>query len=198
MIESKPDNELIKEIKEGINLSESFQELSKRHSAIFYKMASKYISKKFKESRLDFFSEKDYWIYQCILSYNENKNTKFSTYLANMIKWICMNNYNKNLKNENLQFCDNYINQIDLETHESTPTQTIKKDFNEVMSFVKNVSDPRVYEIFKLRYAEGKQNNLMPWKDVCKNDKINLSVQGCINLHNKFLEKLKYKYKNKT
>jgi hypothetical protein len=196
MIESKSDNELIRAIKEGVNVSESFQELSKRHSAIFYKMASKYISRKFKESRIDFFSEKDYWIHKCILSYNEDKSAKFSTYLANMIKWICMNNYNKNLKNENLQFCDNYIKQADLETPEITSAHTIRNDFNEVMSFVKTVNDPRVYEIFKLRYAKGKKNNLMPWKDVCKNDKINLSVQGCINLHNKFLEKLKHKYKN--
>lgn len=196
MKESKKEIDIIKEIKRGKNISENFKKISEMHSAIFYRMASKYISRKYKESRIEFFKEKDYWIYKCIMEFNENKNTKFSTYLANMIKWVCMNNYNKNLKHQNFELIENFKNEFSESDFEKTSKYYVThKDFNDVMLTVKKSKDPRVYEIFKLRYSEGKNNKLMPWKDVCKSSKVNLSVQGCINLHNSFLKKLKNKYK---
>lgn len=178
------DNEIIKKIKQGIKTSENYKIISERHSALFYKMASKYISKKFKEKRLDFFKDKDYYIFQIILDYDSNKNTKFSTYLANRIKWMCMNDYNKHLNCCEVNCPDDVLQNCQEDS---------KKDYSqitEVLDMLKKEKDSRVLKIFQLRYLEGKENNLMPWKDVCCDEEINLSVQGCINVHNKYLKKI--------
>jgi regulator of sigma D len=54
--------------------------------------------------------------------------------------------------------------------------------YDRILEIANGHSDKRVSKIFKLRYVDGKQNKLMPWKDISK--KMNLSIQGCINIHN--------------
>jgi hypothetical protein len=187
-LKNKTDNELIKEIQSEVNITKNFCEICSRHSGIFFKMASKYISPKFKEKRLDFFNDKEYYIYQAIRDFNENKNTKFSTYLANRIMWICINDYNKEKKKKELNFSEEFLKNCPDET-ESINREMIE----EVMKMLKKEKDKRVYKIFAFRYLEGKHNSVMPWKDVCCQQDINLSVQGCINVHNKYLNKLRKK-----
>lgn len=186
MKDLRSDNEIIKEIKAGKNLSQNYQEISDRHSGIFFKMASKYISKKFKEKRLDFFRDKDYYIYQIILDFDESKKTKFSTYLGNRIKWMCINSYHKHLNCCEINCPDQIIY--------NCSDDELKIDYSsvfEAMEMIKKEKDERIYKIFKLRYLEGKNNNVMPWKDVCTYEDLNLSVQGCINIHNKYLKKIR-------
>lgn len=186
MKDLRSDNEIINKIKKGENLSGNFQEISDRHSGIFYKMASKFISKKFKEKRLDFFKDKDYYIYQIILDFNENKKTKFSTYLGNRIKWMCINSYHKDLN-----CCEvNCPDQILYNCSDEKITTDYTSVF-EAMECIKKEKDERIYKIFKLRYLEGKRNNVMPWKDICSSEGLELSVQGCINIHNKYLNKIR-------
>ena len=186
MRELKSDNELIEEIKKGIDVSENYQVISDRHSAIFYKMADRWISKKFREKRLDFFKDKDYYIFQVVLDFKDDQNMKFSTYLANRIKWMCMNSYNKDLN-----CCE--INCPDQLMYNCADDKDYI-DINavcEAMEMIKKDKDERVLKIFTLRYLEGKGNNLMPWKDVCTDKSINLSVQGCINVHNNYIKKVR-------
>ena len=185
MKELKSDNELIKDIKSGVNICENFEEISSRHSGIFFKMASKYISPKFKEKRLDFFNDKGYYIFKVILDYNEDKNTKFSTYLGNRIKWICINNYYKEINNCEINYQDEFISNCP-----DAKKEINVRDISEVMNLIKKEKDKRLHKIFKFRYLEGKGNNVMPWKDVCSKDNINLSVQGCINVHNNYIKKI--------
>lgn len=186
MKDSRSDNEIIKEIQNYINIAENFKIISDRHSAIFFKMASKYISKKFREKRLDFFKDKDYYIYRIILDFDPDKNTKFSTYLANRIKWMCMNSYNKDRISQEIKFSN--------ETISNLKDETKKTDYDsilEIMNLIKSEKDDRIYKIFKFRYLEGKNNSVMPWKEISQKDGINLSVQGCINIHNKYLKKIR-------
>jgi len=186
MKESKSDNEIIKLIKEGVNLSENYQIISDRHSAIFYKMASKYISKKFREKRIDFFKDKDYYIFQVILDYDPDRNTKFSTYLANRIKWMCINSYNKTINCCEVNCPDQLMYNCKDENY-SLDTSLVF----EAMNLIKKDKDERVFKIFHSRYIEGKNNDVMPWAEVCKQSDINLSIQGCINIHNKYLNKIR-------
>jgi hypothetical protein len=182
----KSDNEIIKEIQRGIDISENFCEISERHSAIFFKMASKYISKKFKEKRLDFFTDKDYYIYQAVLDFNETKGTKFSTYLANRIKWKCINDYHKDQKSREVKY------PLEFMLNCPDKSESINKDkLKEVVEMLKKDKDPRIHKIFAFRYLEGKNNGVMPWKEVCCQENINLSVQGCINVHNNYLKKIR-------
>ncbi len=40
-----------------------------------------------------------------------------------------------------------------------------------------------------MRYIIGKKNKVMPWKNIGK--KMDLSIQGCINIHNSAIKKIK-------
>lgn len=182
----KTDNELVKEIQSELNVAENFCEICSRHSGIFFKMASKYISKRFKEKRLDFFKDKEYYIYQAIMDYDETKNAKFSTYLGNVIMWTCINDYNKEKKKRETNYPEEFLKNC------PDQTESINREMiEEVVEMLKKEKDQRVYKIFAFRYLEGKNNNVMPWKDVCCKEDINLSVQGCINVHDKYLKKLR-------
>ena len=55
-------------------------------------------------------------------------------------------------------------------------------------------SDYRVQTIFYERYFCGERGKLKPWKKIA--DKIELSTQGCINIHNRTLKEFKNKIQN--
>ena len=192
----RTDNEIISDIQLGVNVSDNFLEISKRHSAIFFKTASKLLLYKNKCEIRDFYCDKDSIIFQVILDYKPNKNSKFSTYLANRVKWICYNEYhhykknltyNSNSFSINDESCDSEIE------HDSSPEEYSNcinnEKFKNFLKAMENEKDFRTKKIFQLRYFEGKSNKLMPWKDVGKHKDVQLSIQGCINIHNKYLKK---------
>lgn len=123
---NKTDNQLIKEIQSEINITENFCEICSRHSGIFFKMASKYISKKFKEKRLDFFRDKEYYIYQAIMNFDETKNAKFSTYLGNRVTWLCINDYNKEKRKKESNYTEEFLKNCPDKT-ESINTEMIQE-----------------------------------------------------------------------
>jgi len=55
-----------------------------------------------------------------------------------------------------------------------------------VLNAIKKHPDKRVEKIFEMRYVIGVKNKVMPWKQI--GDKMNLSIQGCINIHNSAVE----------
>ena len=46
-------------------------------------------------------------------------------------------------------------------------------------------------KIFYLRYEKGNKNSVMPWRLI--SGELNMSIQGCINLHNQALNQFKKK-----
>jgi hypothetical protein len=44
-----------------------------------------------------------------------------------------------------------------------------------------------------MRYIVGRKNKVMPWKQI--GDSMNLSIQGCINIHNSAIETFKNELK---
>jgi DNA-directed RNA polymerase specialized sigma subunit len=198
MSKLKTDLELINEIKKGINSSENYEIISERHSPIYYYIVNKFVSDKNKEKKLDFLGDKDYYMFMAISEFDKSKKTKFSTYLANKIKWMCINDYHKTRKRGT-------INEENQKIDASMPRQEgfhgLKNEpkENEVERFfalAQKDSDKRIFKIFSLRYLKGKGNKLMPWRDVCKEEGVNLSIQGCINIHNQFIKKIKSKMEN--
>ena len=179
------DTELIKKVK-NLGDGESLKKLISKHSGIYVDMVNKYIPSSIEGIRKqDVLEEKDLCIYNAILSYDKTKKTKFSTYLGNLAKWRCLNMYNKytkfpqqSLENTNVQnySCDPEIKSIeDLE------------NITNIFQIVSRAKDPRVKIIFKMRYSNEKK--LTPWKKIAK--KLDLSIQGCINIHNNYLEEIK-------
>jgi len=70
---------------------------------------------------------------------------------------------------------------------DDTISDSIRQDlFNKVLSIIKQHPDKRVEKIFEMRYIVGTKNKVMPWKQI--GDQMNLSIQGCINIHNSAVE----------
>ena len=180
------EQDYIYNIKKNIDVDESLAALYKMHSKIYYKIIHKYFSSSnYSDKKSELIEECSYNIYFAAIEYDETKNTKFSSYLANKARWMCLNFFNAERKKQRLE------DDPDLNQDDSTsiiPFLLKKERFSRIQEEIYKDQDDRVAEIFKLRYFDSKTNKLTSWKDV--SSKLSLSVQGCINIHNKFLKKL--------
>ena len=189
------DQELINNIKNQNDVEESLTELVERHSGIYIDMVNSYSSKDnpFIDKE-ELINDKEYKIYSAALKYDESRGTKFSTYLGNETKWNCLNTYNRNKRRP--IFNSEYIeNMSEPEPEESNDiSNSIKKDiFNKVLSLIDDHPDKRVEKIFNMRYIEGSKNKVMPWRKI--GDSLNLSIQGCINIHNSAIKEIQNELK---
>ena len=179
------DLTLIQNIQNNKDETDSLNELVNRHSGIYLEMVNAFSSSgnQFID-RDELIDEKEYRIYKAALNFDENRGAKFSTYLGNETKWLCLNTYNKNKRKPIFQseFIEN-CQGVDQQNDHSDISESLKKDlFDKVLSILNKHPDKRVEKIFKMRYIVGQQNKVMPWKNVCS--KMKLSIQGCINIHN--------------
>jgi len=132
-------------------------------------------------------------VYNAGLKYDHTKNTKFSTFLGNEAKWACLNQYNKNKKyliadtdESRFMYENNMIEQDKPFVDEVT--------LNKIFNIIEHHPDERVQQIFRLRYIDPQYNKLTPWKQVSK--KLNMSIQGCINIHNSAIKVIRKELKN--
>lgn len=196
---SKPVNnledfQLVENIKENKKTEDSLQELIGRHTGIYLDIVNKYTQNGNLTNKLDLIDEKDYNIYQAALKYKSDRGTKFPTFLGNETKWICLNKYNKKKKEPQISIDD--IREIDMLNTRSEKIN--KKDlevFSEAIKLSKTHKDKRVEKIFEMRYITGEKNKVMPWKKI--SEELNMSIQGCINIHNSAVEKFKIELKDK-
>ena len=197
MLKNKTDIELILAVKQQPKkCTLELRELIKRHSGIFVDMVSKLVvrSNTFC-NKPEILEEKDYCIYDSIMTFDESRGVKFSTHLANKTKWLCLRAYNKTkgrviLPSSNLQF------DFDLShLKDDGPIKNIsKKDaFSYATKIISKLPDKRAIKILRMRYIQGKGNKLMPWREI--SEEIGLSKQACIDIHNKTLIKLRNKIK---
>ena len=187
------DSALTEKIKES-NDREALNELISRHSGIYVDMLKKFGYRSLSENQIsDIMQDKDYVIYKAALEYKPEK-AKFSTHLANKTKYLCLTQRTKNKKNyltsnyDDLEFCqkDDSLNPRD---------QYILNDsFARILNLIEKHDDKRLKIIFHERYFRGKQGKLKPWKQVA--EIVNLSAQGCINVHNRAIKELKNRIKN--
>ena len=167
-------------------------ELINRHSGIYVYIVDKYTKHKNSVVNRDFImDDKDYTIYQSALDYNPDKNSKFSTFLANQTKWKCLNAINA-MKNKRFSSIDKVYNKISDED-DSCEILSKMEAFDVFNSMLEQESDPRVKKIIDIRYNTT-NNRLVPWRTA--SEELKLSIQGCINIHNKFIKKVKHKFDN--
>ena len=184
MSKKPTDNKLVRDVKENRLAETAIKELIDRHSGIFISIVSSHFEKgNFLKFGLELIQEKDYYIYQAALKYNPSRKTKFSTFLGNEARWLCLNTYNRHKKHsKHFNHSQNNLEFL-MKTHAADPEEEVDMDgYYKILEILHDHKDQRVGKIFDLRYVEGKQNKLMPWKNVAK--KMNLSIQGCINIHN--------------
>lgn len=195
VINKLQDNELVKNIKDDKKAEDSLQELIGRHTGIYLDIVNKYTKNGNSTNKLDLIDEKDYNIYQAALKYKDDKGTKFPTFLGNETKWICLNKHNKKKKEPQLSIEDIKESDI-LENKNSKISSDELEIFSEAIKFSKSHKDKRVEKIFEMRYITGEKNKVMPWKKI--SEKLNMSIQGCINIHNSAIEKFKIELKDKN
>ena len=192
------DQQLVENIKKNKKTEDCLQELIGRHTGIYLDIVNKYTQNGNTTNKLDLIDEKDYNIYQAALKYKSDKGTKFPTFLGNETKWICLNKYNKQKKEPQLSIEDIKETEI-VNSRFSAKSDNIKKEdlevFSEAIKFSKNHKDKRVEKILEMLYITGEKNKVMPWKKI--SEELNMSIQGCINIHNSAVEKFKIELKDK-
>jgi len=167
---------------------DSLLELIDRHSGIFHSMVNQFMSHPqccLDKSQL--VGEKDSTIYSSALNYDPSRKTKFSTHLANQTKWKCLNILNKKKRQKEFfvdesrnygePSCESFVREIDKDEAFSLFKKCLKKE-----------KDERVKKIIDMRY-EVDNNKLTPWRKIAK--ELDMSIQGCINIHNRFINKVK-------
>lgn len=189
------DTELANRVKEE-NDEKALLELISRHSGIYVDMVKRFGYKSLSVDQVgDILDEKDYNIYKAAIDYEEDR-AKFSTHLANKTKFICLTKKTQNKKN------NKFINYEDVDfflvSKDNTPDEECfnNEKFSRALNMIVKHKDERVKKIFIERYFCGSGNKVSPWNKVAK--KVNLSTQGCINIHNKTIKQFQNKIKNEN
>ncbi|NBW17737.1 MAG: sigma-70 family RNA polymerase sigma factor [Caulobacteraceae bacterium] len=186
------DNILIKNIQQK-NDEESLKTLVQRHSPLCHSLYKKY-SAPMSASGIyvqDIIDQKDYIVYKSAMTFDPCKNSKFSTWLYNQVRYQCLNCINENSHYINLEQDKlNYL--IEKNTYQP-------KDFKNLNDYIFNIidscSDERVKKIFTMRYLNNSSKK-MSWNKIAK--RLKISTQTAINIHNKTLKLLKNKIKSKN
>ena len=172
------------------NDEDCLKELIARHSGIYLRMVDRTLPDRTSINKNDILDEKNLFIYQKALNFDPNKNIKFSTYLGNEIKWKCLNIYNKSKKYEYCEINDQLESLVDKDYEKELLDQ---ESIDQIYQFADKNADPRVRKIIQYRYKDCSGNKPTSWKIIAK--KLNLSIQGCINIHNRFIKEVKQEIK---
>ena len=181
------DLTLIDKIKSE-NDDQSLMELIDRHSGIYHTMVNQYLSSpRYSIDKRQAVNEKDYVIYNSAVSFDPDKKTKFSTYLANQAKWKCLNILNKKKRENEYSLEEIYFN---CEPSDESFIKQINKEeaFSLFQNLLNEEKDPRIKKIIDLRYNVD-NNKLTPWRKI--SESLDMSTQGCINIHHRFINKVK-------
>ena len=191
-LKKEADDILVVNIKER-SCGDSLATLIERHSALCYNVCYRYSASLIGRG-VDFddvLKERDYIIYKAVLSFKENKKTKFSTWLGNFTRYYCLN-----LINEKRNYCmeEKELHcRIDQKSLEDTDPNELKEFKEYILNILNQLKDPRIKKVFELRYFSESEKNT--WNKISK--KMDISIQTAINLHERGRIILKRKIKSK-
>ena len=192
MPHSPSDLTLIEKLQERKD-EDSLLQLIERHSGIYHSMVNHFMSHP--QNALDkdqMVNEKDATIYSAAMNYDPNRKTKFSTHLANQTKWKCLNLLNKNKRMKQF-FIDEDENHFEPSCESFIADLTRGEVLSVFKTCLKKEKHERVKKIVDVRYGRT-DNKLTPWRVI--SEELEMSIQGCINIHNRFIEKVKRHIKN--
>ncbi len=181
------DSQLVDKVKQE-NDPMALDELIQRHSGIYVDMIMKYGGSSLTDTQFDdLMLEKNYNIYNAALNYDPTKS-KFSTFLALRTRYLCLTNKTNNKKSANIVDFDSlgYC----LPSESDSPDCAMEKSelLEKINKALDSFTDKRIKEIFMERYFSTTNGKLKAWKEVA--EKMNLSIQGCIGIHDKNLSKI--------
>lgn len=175
------DLDLVKSVKLN-GCSGCFCKLIEAHSNLFYKICNRYIHALTRcgISKEDVFDNKNFIFLDSVVTFEECKGSKFSTWLANKSRYFCLNLISSRKRMVN--FTNDEIKQaIENKSFSQGDGKKFDEEFSYVMFLLGSLKDKRIKQIFQLRYLEG--NKKIKWKSIAS--KLNISVQTAINLHSR-------------
>ena len=183
------DNYLVERIRIS-NCESSLKELIKRHSALCFKIIQKY-SSTFYANNIDIMeasSDKNLIIWNSAKSFSVDKNVKFSTWLANQMKYSCLNAINRKTIDRLVTTEDEILDVLKNSITEDADDNL----FEFADNILSQLKDIRIKKIFSMRYSS--RCKKPSWCVVAK--KMKISTQTAINLHNRGIEVLRKKIKS--
>ena len=179
---------LTENLKLDIDVENSLQKLIDRHSGIFLDVVNNHIPNNSRVcDKKEVIDSLPYHVYNAGMKYDKTKGAKFSTFLGNETRFMCLNLYNKNKKHiqptiEQQAKCKNIA---------CKPFDSFFKNeiITKAFKIINENGDERTQKIFKIRYLECDGNKLTPWKKV--GEQVGLSIQGVINVHNFFIQRIR-------
>ncbi len=175
------DLSLINEIKKS-NDNSSFNELVSRHTGIYNMIAWQYLHTGNHTDFQDLIDNREYNFYSFIQDYNPDKGTKFSTFVGDRTKYLCLTlNKNFNLKSNNKclnldEFLDDHQPDSDL----------IEKDNNTVLlDTINNFPHKTFREVMLLRLFSSDNT----WREIAK--KVGVTTQYVHKTYLDHIEELK-------
>jgi hypothetical protein len=193
-----PDNVLVDKVKKD-SCSDSFLELSRRHSNLFYKISNNYIKilASLGMDPKDILEEKDAVLYDAILKYNANhlNKTKFSTWLGNYTRYFCLHKIKKVKKMPEIGDEDAIKQVFESKSIEEYETRQSKINLQGILNKLMNIPDKRIANIFKLRYNPELAQK-MTWDAIA--DQLELTIQTTQFLHKKGIQLLRQEINKKN
>ena len=180
------DNYLAERIRRA-NCERSLIELIGRHSGLCFKIITRY-AKSFYANNIDIneaSTDKNLIIWNSAKSFSAEKNVKFSTWLANQVKYSCLNALNKKSKDRLIPMEDQILDTLN-ETQREDENDTLFEFTDNILSQLK---DKRIKKIFSMRYSHSHKKP--SWCVIA--DTMKVSTQTAINLHNRGIRVLRKK-----
>lgn len=154
------DEYLISKVKEGC--SDSFKELSDRHSGTVVNTLQKYLKKMIDHgySKFDMMQDKDVILYKACLNFDSNKGSKYSTWVTNQSRYFCLNFFKKNSADVSASFEEN-----SQEEYFENPENYLcaKDEIGYVVDYIKNIRNDNKRKILSLRLLGKKAET---WKTI--------------------------------
>jgi DNA-directed RNA polymerase specialized sigma subunit len=190
------EEELIHSAKNGDN--DAMKKIIDIHSGICIDMYKKYINPAYSAPWLvdDIQSSKDYIIYNSISSFDKNKGSKFSTWLANQTKYYCLNKLNKYKKMPKIQEIpenQNYENLMFEELSNFNAEKNKAGLMEDIFAMLSEISDKKIKTVIEKKYLNDSRK-IKSFTEIAK--EMNVSIQTVINWHNKFIDTARKKMNN--
>mgnify|MGYP001285601497 FL=1 len=187
------DEQLISKIKAEA-CDQSLNKLISKHTGLCYDIYKKYLpSQEISGSySINIENDKDYIIYKSALSFDETKKIKFSTWLGNQVRYQCLNLLKKKKKviscdQEGIELASNKNEDILFEQENKERNKSLVEY---VTSVVSKMKDPRIKQIFEMRYFS-KNGKKTSWQKI--GSELDISAQTAINIHERALKLIRKK-----
>lgn len=178
---------LIKKIKQEDD-QKSFIELVNRHTGIYNTIAYSYTRTGDKSLYHDIIDDREYNFYSFVKDFDENKKMKFSTYVGERTKFLCLDKnrthkrYSFEEINDNLEYQGQ---SIDIEIYGENMVKKLK-------DAVSKIENSRFKKIMEMRFFSSL--NLMKFSDIAKN--IGVTIQYVNKVYNDNIEQFMKDFKD--